>query len=52
MKNAAMTEDVKAKFEAYPEYVRPQMLELRGLILGLAAAEKISPLKETLKYSV
>tara|TARA_R110002111_G_scaffold15596_14_gene40725 strand:+ start:891 stop:1310 length:420 start_codon:yes stop_codon:yes gene_type:complete len=50
MKNAAMTEDVKAKFEAYPEYVRPQMLELRGLILGLAAAEKISPLKETLMW--
>ena len=47
---AIMTKEVQAKFDTYPAHVQAQMFELRELILKLAEAEGIVPIKETLKW--
>ena len=46
-----MTESVRAKFEAYPEYIKPKMEELRSLIMDVAEEnDEIGEIEETLKW--
>ena len=45
-----MQQNVKAKFEAYPENVRAHLLDLRQLIMAVAADENLGDVEESLKW--
>ncbi len=45
-----MQQNVKAKFESYPENVRAHLLDLRQLIMAVAADENLGDVEESLKW--
>jgi hypothetical protein len=46
-----MNKSVQDKFDSYPDDIKPKMLELRQLILHVAASDpKIGPIDEALKW--
>ena len=45
-----MQQNVNAKFEAYPENVRAHLLDLRQLIMAVAADENLGDVEESLKW--
>ena len=45
-----MKADIKAKFDSYPKNVRESLLELRHLVLQVAAEEKLGEVEESLKW--
>jgi hypothetical protein len=45
-----MPEEVRAALLRLPAHLRPTLLEVRGLILEVAAAAEVGPLTETLKW--
>ncbi|WP_435139638.1 DUF1801 domain-containing protein [Formosa sp. A9] len=51
MKYPSLPQDVEAVFNTYPEPFKNKLLYLRRLVFEVAEAEKISALKETLKWN-
>ncbi|MDO6583461.1 DUF1801 domain-containing protein [Photobacterium sp. 2_MG-2023] len=45
-----MDETVKAKFDSYPAHIKPVMLNLRSVVLGVAKAHDLGNVEEALKW--
>ncbi|KKC99805.1 DUF1801 domain-containing protein [Photobacterium halotolerans] len=45
-----MGERVKAKFDSYPAHIKPLMLNLRSLVLGVAETHSLGTVEEALKW--